>query len=101
MSDLPSNFPSFDGSTFSQERDGSRLASQLADVRHALSRFEWWTLEDLAFETGHPQASISARIRDLRKPKFGGHTVNRRYRERGLWEYSLVLPKGQLSLGLM
>ena len=93
---------SFDGSTFSESRDGSRLASQLADVRDYMMIFvNWMTLADLERATGYPQASISARLRDLRKPKFGGYTVERRYVRRGLFEYRLLLPKGQLSLGLM
>jgi hypothetical protein len=49
----------------------------------------WWTLPQLAAATGYPEASISARIRDLRKPKFGGHTVERRHVSKGLWEYRL------------
>lgn len=92
---------SFDGSTFSESRDGSRLASQLADVRMLLSTGEWLTLEQISRFTGHPEASVSSRIRDLRKGRFGGHTIEREYVCRGLHRYRLLLPKGQLSLGLM
>jgi hypothetical protein len=52
------------------------------------------TLQDIARETGDPEASISARLRDLRKPQFGGHTVERiRTGEgkRGLFLYRVVL----------
>lgn len=102
MSDLPSNFPSFDGETFSESRDGSRLASQLADVRRYMADGEWHTLGEIEEATGHPQASISSRLRDLRKAAHGRQTVERRYVSRGLWEYRTIMwPKGQLSLGLM
>lgn len=37
-------------------------------------------------------ASISARLRDLRKPKFGGYVVERRRRTVGTWEYRVSLP---------
>ena len=43
---------------------------------------------------GDPEASASAQLRHLRKPRFGSHTVekrNRGAREFGLWEYRLTL----------
>lgn len=92
---------SFDGSTFVESRDGSRLASQLADVRRILAGGDWFGLGEIEHITGHPQASISARIRDLRKERNGSHTIERKYVANGLWAYRMRLPKGQLSLGLM
>jgi hypothetical protein len=50
----------------------------------------WYTLAAIAKALGYPEASISARLRDLRKPRFGAHTVNRRYVERGLFEYQVI-----------
>jgi hypothetical protein len=38
----------------------------------------WISLQSLATSTGDPEASVSARLRDFRKPRFGGHTVDRR-----------------------
>lgn len=81
----------FDGRTYERKRDQGRLSRQLIAVRSILADGEWHTLDDLAARTGEPEASISARIRDLRKARFGGHTVERRYVERGLWEYRMVL----------
>jgi hypothetical protein len=52
----------------------------------------WRTLEEIAQMTGDPAASISAQLRHLRKPRFGGYTVNRRVRgdrARGLFEYQV------------
>lgn len=80
----------FDGRTYRPERDRTRLSRQLVAVRSVLSDHGWHTLEEIAGKTGEPEASVSARIRDLRKPKFGGYTVEREYVERGLWRYRMA-----------
>ena len=82
--------PEFDGETFDPERDAARLNAQLFRVYRALKDGQWHTLSDLALITGDPTPSISARLRDLRKAKFGGHVITRRYVDRGLWEYRLA-----------
>lgn len=81
----------FDGSTFDEERDGERIASQLDRVWLEISDGKWHTLAELATTCGGTEASVSARIRDFRKPKFGGHTIAREYVARGLWKYRLVI----------
>lgn len=89
---LPQEFRvTFDGSTFNEEEDGARLRRQLRDVFRLMSDGKARTLTEIATETGHPEASISARLRDLRKQKFGGHTVHRGYIGMGVWLYSLVI----------
>lgn len=82
--------PHFDGHTYSPDRDHHRLARQMREVSDILSDFEWHTLSDISSRTGHPEASVSARIRDLRKPKFGSHTIEREYVSRGLFRYRMV-----------
>lgn len=89
----------FDGATVQPEHDTARLTTQLEATRKAMDYGGgWWTLAALAAEvqrmTGRnaTEASISARLRDLRKPRNGGHQVERRRRgdpEAGLWEYRL------------
>jgi hypothetical protein len=81
--------PRFDGVTFEQRRDGERLCAQLMRVWAAMIDGTWHTLPALAEVCGDPQASISARLRDLRKSRFGGHRVERRYVKKGLHEYRL------------
>lgn len=81
----------FDGSTYQHERDSSRLGDQMAAVLSVMSDGKWRTLAGIASETNAPEASVSARLRDLRKPRFGGHTVNREYLQRGLFQYQLVV----------
>ena len=85
--------PPFDGATFEAPRDADRLGHQLGAVRDYLLRVDCWcSLVELERATGYPQASISARIRDLRKPKFGGFHVPRRRRAGcpGTFEYRIA-----------
>lgn len=82
----------FDGETYDPEIDHSRLASQLAEVKKLMSDGEWRTLDDIAFIVPASIASISARLRDLRKERFGSHTVDRRRTpEPGVFEYRLIV----------
>lgn len=80
----------FDGKTYQPSRDYARLNGQLARVHGALKDGHWWTIRSLAQAVGGTEAAVSARIRDLRKPKFGGHTVERRFVGNGLFEYRLI-----------
>jgi hypothetical protein len=82
----------FDGETYERARDHDRLRRQLTAVLFFMQDGEWHTLQAIASATEHPPASVSARLRDLRKEKFGGFEVERRYVEKGLWEYRLLLP---------
>lgn len=72
------------------ELDNKRLNVQLEKVKREMGCGGWFTLQELSEKVGAPTASISARIRDLRKTKFGGHQVLRRKRERGVFEYMWV-----------
>ena len=80
----------FDGVTYDPERDHDRLAKQLSAVRAVLSDHEFHTLYYLSLITGAPEASVSARIRDLRKTRWGSNIIERRYIGSGLWEYRMV-----------
>lgn len=85
-----------DGATFDPFLDTDRLNEQMRRVFNAVSDSRWRTLREISDATGDPEASISARLRDFRKPRFGGLTVNRRRRDgRGQYEYQLV-PSGML-----
>ncbi len=87
--------PDHDGETYSRELDLDRLNQQARRVYDVIEHGQWWTLREIAALTGDPEASISARLRDLRKPRFGGFRVERRRRgvpSAGLWEYRLLLP---------
>ena len=94
----------FDGVTYNRQ-DGPRLWTQLEAVRHLMSDGQWRTLHQIqdalwwGYGSSASEAGVSARLRDLRKAKFGGYVVDRR-RFGGLWEYrvSEPLPTGQLEM---
>ncbi len=113
------HLPPFDGK-YDVSKDHKRMAHQLDAVREFMADGVWRTVAEIvqtlttheivqgtclrcktadraqpcllahATETG-----ISARLRDLRKPKFGGYVVESKRRfDGGLWEYRLVVPVG-------
>ena len=58
----------------------------------------WLTLQELTLLTHYGEASISAQLRHLRKPQFGGYVVEKRQRDVDavvrkevgvVWEYKL------------
>jgi len=75
------------------------------------ARGEWLTLAEIAALTEYGEASISAQLRHLRKPQFGGYRVEKRRRQslldravhaRGArdaapWEYSVHAPQRALE----
>lgn len=84
--------PRFDGVTYEPEFDETRLTGQIGRVYACMKDGKWRTLSEVEAVTGDPQASISARLRDFRKPMCGHHTIHRRRRgdpKVGLWEYRL------------
>lgn len=78
------------GDTYEPKRDKERLNKQHVRVWSAMRDGQWYTLKAVSHQTGDPEASISARLRDFRKTKFGSHTVERKYVSKGLWKYRLV-----------
>lgn len=78
-----------DGATYDRARDLSRLSGQALRVYNAMSDGKWRTLSLIAAVTRDPEASISARLRDLRKPEFGGFKIDKAYAGDGLWQYRL------------
>jgi hypothetical protein len=81
-----------DGETFDEGSDGIRLNAQMRRVAEVMGDSQWRTLREISEVIGDPEASISARLRDFRKPRFGGLVVLRRRRDgAGLWEYRLTI----------
>lgn len=83
----------FDGKTYDPSKDHKRLRGQLGRVHGLMRDGEWRTLRRIANGCGGSEASVSARLRDLRKPKYGSHVVERRRVSGGLYEYRLVVQK--------
>lgn len=83
------------GPAFDAELDTDRLLRQMDVIADFMAdcviEDRWVTLEEIERATGYPQASISAQLRHLRKPKFGGHTVEKRRRGKGgTFEYMVM-----------
>lgn len=95
---LPPILPHHDGETYNPVADKPRLNAQTQAVFSVVCDGAWRTLRELSDLTGAPEASVSARLRDLRKPGFGGHTIERRRRgdaKRGIHEYRIAPPWGE------
>ena len=66
-------------------------SKQLQAVWNVMKAGRWKTLAEVSFSSGHPEASCSARIRQL-YAEFGiGH--EKRRSDNGLIEYRLLLPE--------
>jgi len=94
MSSAPQIAMSFDGPTIQPELDRERLMGQMAHVLALMSDGQWRTLREIAGDR-YSEAGVSARLRDLRKPRFGAYTVDRRRRDdprAGLFEYRVTKP---------
>lgn len=78
----------FGGSTFDPAKDGARLSKQLKSVLALMSDGGWRTLADISQAVNAPEASVSARLRDLRRE---GYVVDRHRlpQKNGLHSYRL------------
>lgn len=85
----PAPAQAFDGSTYSPQRDHTRLKGQLAKVFDLMGDGEWRTLRQIQNIVGGSEAAVSARLRDLRKPKYGANEVLRENVGVGLFRYRL------------
>ena len=79
-----------DGATFDPERDRRRLNAQMRRVVSAMLSGDWRSLAELSHLAAAPEASVSARLRDLRKDRFGASVVERVRVEGGLYKYRLL-----------
>ena len=86
--------PDFDGATYDPARDQARLRRQLGRVFEALADGQWHTLENLKATCGGTEAALSARLRDLRKAKFGHWLIDHRRHDAGFWLYRMRNPDG-------
>ena len=91
----PPRTPAYGGETFDPASDTKRLNRQCLAVFNLMRDGRWRTPEEIEATTGIGWASASARLRDLRKPRFGGFLVDRQPKgdaARGLFQYRLRLP---------
>lgn len=58
--------------------DEIRQGTVFRAVLDVMSDGRWHTLRELSRLTGGSEAAVSARLRDLRKARYGAHDVERR-----------------------
>ncbi len=89
----------FDGETYIPILDHKRLTGMLQRVFTVMSDGNWHRLSELSARCQGSETSMSARVRDLRKDKFGAHKVDaeRHPSIKGLWLYRLD-PQQELRL---
>lgn len=80
----------FDGASYEAEQDRERLGRQLASVKAYMLMHEWVTLAELEDHVHGTAASLSARLRDLRKSRNGGYTVERKRITGGVYAYRIA-----------
>lgn len=86
----------FNGSDYRPTRDDVRLTGQLLRIWNVMSDGVWRTLGQIAAMTGDPEASVSAQLRHLRKPRFGSHEVEKVHMGSGLYRYRLLANRVEL-----
>lgn len=72
----------------------AKLSAHIAAVKSVMYRKGWMTLDLIEIRlyangVNLPTQSVSARVRDLRKARYGSHIVERRYAGSGVYEYRL------------
>lgn len=88
--DLPLRPPRFDGPGLT-DSDVKRLSGQLERIKALMADGLWRTLAEICEGIGATsEAGASARLRDLRKARFGAYTVESRRREGTLFEYRVL-----------
>ena len=85
----------FNGADYVHARDAARLTLQHERVLAVMQDYKPHTLSEISDITGDPEASVSAQLRHLRKPRFGGHQITKTHLGHGLYEYLLVRPGPQ------
>jgi len=83
----------FNGADYKHDRDSARLTNQYIDIFNLMADGEFRSLSKIAALTGHHESSISAQLRHMRKERFGSHTVNKKHKGNGLFEYQLIVNK--------
>lgn len=81
----------FDGPDL-KPSDHARLTRKFMSVKEVMLDGEWHTHAELARKCGCSENGASARVRDLKKAKFGGYAVEKRRSEwsDAVWEYRVT-----------
>jgi hypothetical protein len=75
-----------------------KRTAQFDAVWDCMADGQWRTLGQISAEIGFaPTQSISARLRDFRKQKFGGHIVVSRLVGHHVYEYRLLIKSSKAA----
>ena len=80
----------FDGATYEPDKDQKRLGTLLIRVYNVLKDGQPHTLPELVLKCGGSETGVSSKLRDLRKARFGGHTIEATRKHGGTWTYKLL-----------
>lgn len=80
----------FDGKTYEPAFDRKRLFRALRKIFDIMCDHDWHTIHELAQLCCISETSASARIRDLRKERFGSFEVKAQRVNDGIWQYRLT-----------
>lgn len=93
---------SYDDQGYDPALDRCPMTGQIRRLWAFMRDGQWRTLHRIALAIGYLESSVSANLRNLRKQKYGGFTVNKRIGKNGFgwwWEYQME-PDRQLELYL-
>lgn len=94
---LPVNIPGTDGPEQGSLDGLPGAGRQLSLVWDIVRDGSWHTLSEVAARLNMPEQSVSARLRDLRKPEHGGWTVRRMRQDDGKFAYRVTQPHRELA----
>lgn len=95
------NPASFGGKTYDATFDYDRLSKQMKIVYDFIKDGQFHTLKEMSKATSVPEASLSARLRDFRREKYGANIILKRHvgdRYNGLFEYRFVENKNSVDI---
>ena len=99
--DLEEYLATIGGVTYDPAVDGDRLGAQMIRVLDCMLDGHWRSLRQIAAITDDPEASISARLRDVRKIWGEDAMESRRVPgidpKRGVWQYKINVRPTPLS----
>src|SRR5688572_12420258 len=87
----------FHGADFVESRDQSRLERQIDRIFNVMKDGVWRSVDEIAELTkdettgfAYKATSISAQLRNLKKPENGSHTLNRRHEGNGFYRFQII-----------
>jgi len=78
---------------FFKKKEAYKAEGQNTRIKRLMDDGRWRTLAEISKRTKDPETSVSAQLRHLRKPQFGGFTIEKRRKnggKTGPYEYRLV-----------